>query len=275
MNNPLAIETGLHWMAVMVYVLATLFTVYGVFFKKEKAERRSFYLAFAGLLIHGVAILYRWNIVGHGPYMARYEVLSADAWILMATFLITCRMFRVIRPLSVFIFPATFLIVALGLFCNPAINTLPPTFRSIWLILHVLFYKVATATIILAATFSFLYILKTRSSKKWLERLPALDIIDVYAYRFAGFGFTFWAIAMLTGSIWAYQSWGRFWGWDPIETWSLITWIGFGLYLHLRRFFRLRGEVAAYFYIACFIISLVAVFFLSFIDTSVHSEYFK
>ena len=110
---------------------------------------------------------------------------------------------------------------------------------------------------------------------RWLQRLPDLDTIDTYAYRFVGFGFIFWAIAVLTGSIWAYQSWGRFWGWDPVETWSLITWISFGIYLHLRRFYGWKGEKAAYFFIACFFISVISLFFTPYLESSIHSGYSK
>jgi ABC-type transport system involved in cytochrome c biogenesis permease subunit len=80
---------------------------------------------------------------------------------------------------------------------------------------------------------------------------------------------------MLAGSIWAYQSWGRFWGWDPVETWSLITCLLFGVYLHLRRFFQFQGTRAAWFFIFCFMVSLLAIFVMSHLGTSIHSQYFK
>jgi len=270
-----AIYIGLMWLAVFFYVLATTANVAGLIFRKEKAEVFSYRLAVSGLLLQSVAIAYWWRIVGHGPYMAPSEVLSSDAWIVMALFLAFRRMYPKIRPASIFIFPATFLLQALGLFFNPGIRTLPPTFRSIWLIFHIGFYKVALATIIIASAFSLFYILKKRSAAPWLQRIPEPAVIDVYAYRFAGFGFIFWAIAMLAGSIWAYQSWGRFWGWDPVETWSLVTWLIFGIYLHMRRFFKWQGERAAWLYIICFMVSLLALFYTSHLNTSIHLEYFR
>jgi ABC-type transport system involved in cytochrome c biogenesis permease subunit len=190
-------------------------------------------------------------------------------------FLIFSRIYPKIRPASMFLFPSTFFLLAIGLFSNPEMKNLPPSLKSIWLIPHGLFYNIALGTILIAVTLSIFYILKKRTSIKWLQRFLDMDTIDIYAYRFAGFGFIFWAIAVLSGSIWAYQSWGRFWGWDPIETWSLITWIFFGIYLHLRRFFGWKGEKAAYFFILCFLLSLVSLFFVPLINTSVHSDYFK
>ncbi|MBT1075386.1 cytochrome c biogenesis protein [Geobacter grbiciae] len=274
-NDPVTIDVSVHWVAVIVYVLATIANVWGVIFTKEKAVRLSYSLAYLGLAVHGVVLLYRWVATGHGPYMARYEILSSNAWVLLVLFLVLTKVYPKIKVASIVVFPATFLLIALGLFFSPEMTRMPPSMRSIWLVLHVLFYKISVATILVALAFSLILILKTRTSHKWLERLPSLDVVDIYAYRFAGFSFVFWAIAMLAGSIWAYQLWGRFWGWDPVETWSLITWGAFGMYLHLRRFFGWKGERAAYFYILCTFVSIVALYFTPLLETSIHSEYFK
>lgn len=275
MNNTFALYTGICWLAVVLYVLATIVNSYGLIFKKERGEQVGYWLAWAGFLFHGGALVYFWLQAGHGPYLTRSEVLSADAWILLSLFLVFSKVAPVIKPSSFFIYPATFLLVALSLFFTPEIHTLPPTFRSVWLVLHIALYKIAFGTIMLALSLSLFYIMKKRTSISWLSQLPQLELIDLYAYRFAGFGFSFWAIGMLAGSIWAYQSWGRFWGWDPVETWSLVTWGMLGLHLHLRRFFAWRGERSAYLYIACFVISVIALFFSSTGQSSIHSEYFR
>jgi ABC-type transport system involved in cytochrome c biogenesis permease subunit len=275
MNSPVAVYTGLTWGAVLFYVLATVVNVYGVLFRNEKAERRSLLLAVFGLLVQSAAIAYWWRVVGHGPYMAPSEVLSSDAWFAIVLYLFFQRIYPKVRPAGIVVLPLTFLLLALSQFYNPGIRTLPSTFRSIWLVIHIGLYKIALATLIIALAFSLFYLLKRRSEAAWLQRLPELPSIDIYAYRFAGFGFIFWTIGMLAGSIWAYQSWGRFWGWDPVETWSLITWILFGIYLHLRRFFRWQGVPAAWFFLICFIVSLISLFVTSHMNTSIHAEYFR
>lgn len=276
MDNQVAIYVALNWLAVFCYVGATIANVGGVMFRKEVVEQRSYWPAWLGLTVHSVAIAYWWSIVGHGPYMAPSEVLSSDAWITMVVFFIFLRFFPRIKAASVIVFPATFLMIALANFYNPGIRALPPTFGSVWLVLHIAFYKIALGTLVIALAFSVFYLLKNRrATLAWMERLPDLAGIDLYAYRFTGFGFIFWAIGMLAGSIWAYKSWGRFWGWDPVETWSLITWLLFGTYLHLRRFFRLNGNRAAWLFILCFIMSLVSLFVTSHMGSSIHAEYFK
>ena len=275
MVNLTFIDSGLHWTAVILYAVATIFNTTGVIFRKEKAERISYSIVVAGLLVHGAALIARWIAAGHGPYMVRYEVLSSNAWVALFLFLIFVKIFPKIRPVSIIVFSASFMLIAISLFSSAELRKLPPTLNSLWLVLHVVFIKIALGTLIIALAFSIFYILKHRKTYYWLNRLPDVDALDIYAYRFAGFGFIFWTNATLSGAIWAYQSWGRFWGWDPIETWSLITWIFFGIYLHLRRFFGLKGEKAAYVFMFCFIVSIASLFFVPLIQSSIHSEYFR
>jgi ABC-type transport system involved in cytochrome c biogenesis permease subunit len=80
---------------------------------------------------------------------------------------------------------------------------------------------------------------------------------------------------MLTGSIWANNAWGRYWGWDPVETWSLITWLLFGAYLHARRFYGWKGRKAAWLLVICFGLALMSLFGTSLITRSIHSVYFR
>lgn len=275
MKLSLELYISANWAVVVVYVLATISNVAGVLFNNERMERVSYWGASLGLALHSLVIAYWWSVVGHGPYMAPNEVLSSDAWAVMASFLIFLKVYPRIKPASILAFPSAFLMLALSLFYNPGIRTLPATFRSIWLIIHIGLYKISLATLVIGCALAIFYLLKQRGESGWLVRLPALETLDVYSYRFAGFGFIFWTIGMLAGSIWAHQSWGRFWGWDPTETWSLITCLMFGAYLHLRRFFKLRGTAAAWFFIACFIISLVSLFGMATLSGSIHSEYFK
>ncbi|MBI4849335.1 MAG: cytochrome c biogenesis protein CcsA [Nitrospirae bacterium] len=274
MNN-FAVYTGLLWLAVLMYIIAGILNAYGIIFRKENVERNSYRTVYAGLLIHSIGIGFWWTITGHGPYITRNEVLVSDAWIMISVFLVFKRYFPVISRASIIIIPATFLAMALGIFFAPEIRTLTPIFTSIWLIFHISFFKIALGSLLIALAFSIFYILKTRTKSKWLQSLPELKIIDLYAYRFSGFGFIFWAVAVLAGSIWAHQSWGRYWGWDPVETWALIAWVFWGFYLHMRRFFNWSGEKAAYLLIACFTISLIALFYTSHLETAIHLEYFK
>ncbi|CAG0986988.1 Cytochrome c biogenesis protein CcsA [Geobacteraceae bacterium] len=276
MDKTVATYVILNWTTVFFYVLGTTVNVYGTLFRKEKPERFSYWITSVGLACHSASLLFWWRVVGHGPYMAPSEVLSADAWITLCMFLLFMRFYPRIKPASIVVFPVVFLMVGLATMSSPGIRTLPPTFGGVWLVFHIAFYKIALGTLVIALAFSIFYLLKDRPAPAaWLQRLPDLPNIDLFAYRFAGFGFIFWAIGMLAGSIWAYKSWGRYWGWDPVETWSLMTWLIFGFYLHLRRFFRMNGRRASWFFIFGFLIALVAQFLTSHMGTSIHAEYFR
>jgi cytochrome c-type biogenesis protein CcsB len=276
MDNAIAVHVILNWVAVFLYVVATVANVYGVLFRKQRLENFSYWPLFAGIVTHSASIVLWWRMVGHGPYMAPSEVLSSDAWIALLMFLVFLRVYPKIKPASIVVFPSAFLMLALANFYDPGIRSLPPTFGSVWLVFHISFYKISLATLIIALAYSIFHLLKNRPEPApWLARLPSQEAVDLFAYRFAGFGFVFWGIGMLAGSIWAYKSWGRYWGWDPVETWSLITWLLFGCYLHLRRFFRWDGTRAAWLFIFCFVMSLVSLFLTSHMGSSIHAEYFQ
>lgn len=275
MKGSFALITGMHWGAVLFYVAATITMLTGVFFGKEQWERYGNLVVVPGVIIHAVALVLWSKIAGHGPFIDQFEVLSAYAWWLAAGFLVFTRFYPRIRQVGVVVYPVTFIMVAISLFIQPQIKELPPSFRGIWLVLHVIFYNISFTSLVIALAFSLFFLLKRRNRLQRFTSLPDLPVMDNYAYRFAGFGFVFWAIGMATGSIWAYNSWNIFWNWDPVQTWSLIAWALFGLYLHLRRFFGWQGEKAAWLFILCFTTVLVSLFLTPVIESSIHAGYFK
>jgi cytochrome c-type biogenesis protein CcsB len=84
-----------------------------------------------------------------------------------------------------------------------------------------------------------------RQAGVW-DRLPSADTLDHLAYRTIAFGFPIWTFAIIAGAIWAQAAWGRYWGWDPKETWSCISWTVFAAYLHARATAGGRGRRAAW-----------------------------
>jgi cytochrome c-type biogenesis protein CcsB len=268
-------EVVLHWLAVACYIVSAVIFTYSSFFRNGSLGRPAVLAALAGLVPHTIALCLRWTVQGHGPYMTRYEVLSSDAWIALVMFLGFSATWVKIRPAGVVVLPAVFLMVALAVFANPAMQTLPPSLRSVWLVMHVSFAKLAAGAMVLSVGTAVLFLLKDRRgmhpAPAWL---PAADILDEYSYKFAGFGLVFWTVNIAAGAIWANVSWGRYWGWDPIETWSLITWFMFGIAAHLRVFWKWRGRKSAVALIFCFVMSVFTIFVLPFVAKTLHSEYF-
>jgi cytochrome c-type biogenesis protein CcsB len=229
-----------------------------------------------GLLPHTAALVLRYLTVGHGPYMLKYEVLSSNAWIAIVMLLV----FVLRRPnwaaVALVALPLAILMMGFGLFTNPEARNLPPSLRSIWLVFHVLFNKLAVGAFLLSVASAIVLLRKLNgASGRWLDRLPGIEAMEAYTVRFIGFGFVFWTTTIGAGAIWANQSWGRYWGWDPIETWALVTWLAYSILLHARLFFKLSARAVAWATLACFVLSVLTVLIFPFLFPSLHSAYFQ
>ena len=146
---------------------------------------------------------------------------------------------------------------------------LVPSLQSNWLMMHVSMMMISYATLIVGSLFSLLYlafvyfnkeVLSTEvinnnvminsisslsSEKKSFSKLSLLQTIDIWSYRIIGLGFPFLTIGIISGAVWANEAWGSYWSWDPKETWALITWLVFAIYLHSRLLKGWQGKKAA------------------------------
>lgn len=267
-------ELSTHWLAMALYIGATVFMARGFFCNREQPLERGRALGIIGTLPHAVAMALHWYRSGHGPYLSQFESLSSTAWITLALFfLITSRLPR-LKDLGLLVVPASLLLMGLASMNDPAPTYLPASFQSNWLIIHVICNKLAFATIILALGCAlFLLCNRQPGARGLLGRMPKLDTLDLYSYQFCGVSFLFWTITVIAGAIGANRSWGRYWAWDPIETWSLITWLCFGLYLHLRRFHGLQGRSGAFFLLGCFVLVLALLVLLPVITGTIHGSF--
>jgi len=269
----LNMDPRIHVVALVAYAIATGTGIAAALGGKRGWSSVGLAAAYAGLLLHSAGLLARWIGSGHGPYLTRYELLSAYAWVSMVVWLVWAARDERVRPLGAIVMPTVLILVGVGLFTGPEVKMLPPTFTGVWLVLHVSFYFVAFATGLVS--FGASSLVAGHSLGRALPWAPGSEDLDALAYRSAGLAFSFWGMGLLTGAIWAYYSWGRFWGWDPVETWSLITWLSLGVYLHLRRFYGWRGGRAAMLMIVCYALALLSLFGTSWFGPTVHSEYFS
>ena len=274
--SPFAWEAVLHWSAVAFYIAGTVGFAYALLFAHPEKISVARWITAAGLLPHTAGLVLRYNHVGHGPYMLKYEVLSSNAWIAIVMLLLFVWRNPNWAALALVAQPASILMMGFGLFTNPEARNLPPTLRSMWLVFHVIFNKLAVGAFILALASAVVLLRKLNgASGPWLNRLPNPDALEAYTVRFVGFGFVFWTTTIGAGAIWANQSWGRYWGWDPIETWSLVTWLAYATLLHTRIFYRLKPRAIAWGTIACFVLSVLTVLIFPFVFPSMHSAYFQ
>src|SRR5215217_4332950 len=131
-----------------------------------------------------------------------------------------------------------------------AVAPLVPALHSVWFLIHIVAAAISGAAFNVGGVMSILYLIKRRAEDRgavrgYLERLPSSRKIDLIAYRFLAFAFPLWTFTVVAGAIWAEYAWGRYWGWDPKETWALVTWVIYACYLHARSTAGWRGTRAA------------------------------
>jgi len=128
---------------------------------------------------------------------------------------------------------------------------LVPALKSTWLAIHVSAAIASGGVFLLAncvaATYLMLDRMESKGARKvWAQKLPSLETLDQLAYRLVAFVFPLWTFAVIAGAIWAENAWGRYWSWDPKETWAFITWVAYAAYLHARVTVGWRGRRAAW-----------------------------
>ena len=131
-----------------------------------------------------------------------------------------------------------------------AVAPLVPALHSVWFLIHIVAAAISGAAFNVGGLMSILYLIKKRAEERgtvrgYLRRLPESRKIDLIAYRFLAFAFPLWTFTVVAGAIWAEYAWGRYWGWDPKETWALVTWVIYACYLHARSTAGWRGTRAA------------------------------
>ncbi len=272
----LELEVSLFWLAVSLYAGSTLLYLYSLAYGKDRYLAPATWAAFAGIVPHSAALLIRWVRAGHGPYLTYYESLAAFSCFTVALFLYLQYRNSRFRSLGIVVMPLSFIMIGLGVLSSPDILPLPATFATYWLMVHVVFAMLAYGATVLATAFGILYLLKQHKQKQGREegfwqRLPNLGSLDELSYQSLAFGFISIAIMIIAGAVWAKRSWGSYWGWDPMETWSLISWLVYGSYLHLRITYRWKGTRAAWYTVFALVVLLFCLFGLNFVYQGSHA----
>jgi cytochrome c-type biogenesis protein CcsB len=226
-----------------VYLLCFCFYFFRLVLKKERLGQIATFITWIGFLGHTAAFIMRWIEsywlgFGHVPLTNRYESFVFFSWTIVLIYLVMEWRFRN-KSIGAFVMPLAFLGMAyVSLSPDKSIEPLLPALKSNWLTAHVFTCFLGYAAFAIAFGLSSMFLLKKSASaskpESVLNQIPGLEVLDELAYRMLIIGFVFLTIGILTGAVWAQTVWGRYWGWDPKEIWSLITWVVYAVLLHLR-----------------------------------------
>jgi len=239
-------------------------------------------LAAAAVLAHLTAVVTRGLAVHRAPWGNMYEFVTALTCVAAIFFLFVMVRYRA-WTLGVFVMGAV--VIALGLaetIIYTAAGQLVPALQSYWLSIHVTAMTLATGIFFVAAVLGVVYLAADRNARRVsagraaagngiMRRLPSIEQLDRLTYRTVVFGFPVWTFGVIAGAIWADQAWGRYWGWDPVETWAFITWVLYAAFLHARATAGWRGRRAHYIQLLGFASLMFNILVVQVFITGLHS----
>ncbi len=206
-------------------VIGTLLLLAGVIFRGISANRvpwgNIYEFSITGALAFSIAYLYALK-----KYQMRWLGLPAAIAILLTLGTAVTLLYRPSAPLV-------------------------PALKSPWLVIHVSAAIISGGVFLLANFIAATYLILDRYEQKgarpiWMQKFPTLESLDNFSYRLIALVFPLWTFSVIAGAIWAEAAWGRYWGWDPKETWAFITWVAYAAYLHARVTIGWRGRKAAW-----------------------------
>ncbi|MYU14879.1 c-type cytochrome biogenesis protein CcsB [Streptomyces sp. SID8361] len=219
-------------------------------------------LTVLAFLFHAAGVLLRALSVQRAPWGNMYEFSTTFAMVAVGTYLVLLALKKNVRWIGLPL--VTTVLLDLGLAVSVLYtdsDQLVPALHSYWLWIHVSCAIISGASLYIGAVATLLYLFRDRYeaqlenpegkqfgrfAKSVLERVPSAASLDKFAYRINATIFPLWTFTIIAGAIWAEAAWGRYWGWDPKEVWSFITWVAYAGYLHARATAGWKGRKAAY-----------------------------
>ena len=250
----LAVENVLFTIVMLLYFAAMILYFVFIAIKKDPVAKIAVGLQILGLVLHTAALVCRGIGAGRLPLTNQYEFATSFAWGLCLVSLIFIRKYKfsVLGALSV---PVIFLVIGYAAMQSKEVHELMPALRSNWLGFHVSTAIIAYGSFGVSFALSLIFLLRDKMGDDSFlgQHVPDRERLDYISYRAVSLGLLFLTFCMISGSIWAERAWGSYWSWDPKETWSLVTWLVYAVYLHLRIRRGFKGKSAAVFAVIGFV----------------------
>jgi cytochrome c-type biogenesis protein CcsB len=257
------LEAILAWGMIYLYAISSILLLTAFIFEKDRLLRLVRYLLAPAFAVHTGIFLWRWMRTGYFPANGEFENAVSGGWFAMLLTVLLFYRRKGLAGMALITVPVTLLFLGYGIMKNPAALPHAAALKSSWLIIHVLFAQVAFGAYLVASGFGAVYLLKERKARQGLssplyDRLPQLPVIEELMLKFVIYGFIADAIMIAAGSIWAKDLWGSYWSWDPVEVWSLASWLVYGLSIHLKVQLGWRGRRMAWIYVFAVIGIIIA-----------------
>jgi cytochrome c-type biogenesis protein CcsB len=251
----------------------------------DRAGRFALAVTILGALVHGGSVAIRGVAVDSVPWSNMYEFASVAGLVAVLAFVVLMIKAPQIRHLGGFILvPVIIMMFLAGTVLYSKAQPLVPALQSYWLAIHVTLAAGSEGALMTSAVLTSLFLVRQRYELVAVTpgrkagtivgfgaRLPSATTLDKVAYRIVAFAFPLYTIGIICGAIWAEAAWGRYWGWDPKETWAFIVWVIYACYLHARATAGWRGRAAAWINLAGFGAITFNFFVVNIVVSGLHS----
>lgn len=246
---------ALFWTTLVLYAFAVGAQIYGRVFEKPTWFERPRHLVQAGFALHTILVAWRWIATGHIPTIGNFENTLFGGWFIVLMVVVVGRSGR-FPLLEAGALPFALVILGGGAMSDTTARPMVASLKTFWLYIHIFFAWLAYGAYTIACGAGAVYLARSKPGRE--SPKEELEQLDELMFRATAFGFFTDTIMIAAGSIWARDLWGSYWSWDPVETWSLLSWLVYGLALHLRVTLGWKGRRLAWVLVAAIVTVLIS-----------------
>jgi len=216
----------------------------------------------------GLGIAQRWSRLGHGPFLDMFEILASSLFSLGTLWLLAQHRWPLLRRAAPVSLGVLGVMAAWLPFTDPVDTFFPPTYETPVLWFHVLMGKLFLACALVALGLAGSQLLRGRA--RFVDAMPGAAALDALAWRVMQVALLFESAMLVTGALWAQDAWGRWWAWDPLETWAFVTWLALVGALHARRRWAVGPSLGAALIVGVFVLAFLTFFGVPFVSVAPH-----